>query len=231
MSGSSDRECCALEGIGDAESVPRRATASLEGPLRVRNRDSLRFQNVRFDEDCCPRAKAAGVPTADLRRIRNHPFTNTRASSALGGFGDGNAKGYPDLTADGGPESADRLSHEKFVHELPPARTDHNPNWQSDQCFSVVPRRFRIRMTAALTASTTKMAIPIHSISCSTLPVPGGIAPVLPVPVIRGRSSTGASGICAPLASFLEPGREERSGPISGSLAFAAPRSGAGAPF
>jgi hypothetical protein len=46
MSGSSDRECCALEGIGDAESVPRRATASLEGPLRVKHSPSGRSMNV-----------------------------------------------------------------------------------------------------------------------------------------------------------------------------------------
>jgi hypothetical protein len=38
-----------------------------------------------------------------------------------------------------------RLSHETFVHELPPARTDRYPNWQSDQCFSVVPGGFGSR--------------------------------------------------------------------------------------
>src|SRR4051794_36125182 len=115
---------------------------------------------VRSSQRCRSKAKVSPVPTANLRRIRNHPFTSMRASSTLGDFGDRNAKGYPDLTADGGPEAADRLNHETFVHELPPARTRRNPNWQSDQCFSVVPRRFRIRMTAALTASATKMAIP-----------------------------------------------------------------------
>jgi hypothetical protein len=37
-----------------------------EGLEWVRNRDSVRFRNVRFDEDCCPQAEVSGVPLPDL---------------------------------------------------------------------------------------------------------------------------------------------------------------------
>jgi hypothetical protein len=35
---------------------------SPQWPLRVRNRGSLRFRNVRFDEDCCPHPNFSEVP-------------------------------------------------------------------------------------------------------------------------------------------------------------------------
>jgi hypothetical protein len=35
-----------------------------EGPLWVRNRASLRFGNVRFNEDCCLQAYVSGAPEA-----------------------------------------------------------------------------------------------------------------------------------------------------------------------
>ena len=37
-----------------------------DGPEWVRNRDTLRFLNVRLDEDCCLRVKVSGVPSSDL---------------------------------------------------------------------------------------------------------------------------------------------------------------------
>jgi hypothetical protein len=39
--------------IGEAFLSPPPPSGEREGPLWVRNRDSLRFRNVRFDEDCC----------------------------------------------------------------------------------------------------------------------------------------------------------------------------------
>lgn len=65
-------------------------------------------------------------------------------------------------------------------------------------CFPTLFRWFRIRITAVLIASARKMMIPIPSIRNSTRLVPGGVGPILPVPVRSGRASSPVSGIWAP---------------------------------